>query len=281
MESPSTVTSAVAVAATAPSQQQGPGVFRFLDLPKELRLIVYDYVFDIPLAVDITAAMAAAPTPSTLLVCKQLNQETQHRYHQASRSFWTKTEFMLNLVPNDKPHKSILTALHGLSESGLDHVPHISIITTKPDREGHPLIFDLTRVPHITYMIPWNLTPRSTDPDDDGDNDVLIDTKIFLGYVNGMRLTIYDGRRDEEMKMASLLLSLEAQCKILRDRARLCVPQVLSIAEHKELSTCERMMAKLLPLTASRAGRKKEDLETIAKILLKGQMDGGGFGFMR
>lgn len=74
-------------------------VFRFLDLPPELRNRVYDFIFEdlAPDIIDIFAAKAAAPSPAITAVSTQLRNETIELFHEASRIFWTKHQLSLEI----------------------------------------------------------------------------------------------------------------------------------------------------------------------------------------
>ncbi|KAK3705117.1 hypothetical protein LTR37_013484 [Vermiconidia calcicola] len=82
----------------------GPGPFRFLDLPAELRLKIYDFYFTTSscLEPDLLQFRSHMPSPRLTTVCCQIHAETQEIYEKAKMVFARDTVFSLNNSPERK-----------------------------------------------------------------------------------------------------------------------------------------------------------------------------------
>ncbi|KAK3708772.1 hypothetical protein LTR37_011293 [Vermiconidia calcicola] len=113
-----------------------PGFFRFLDLPAELRLQIYDFYFTRNKYPDLDLLQfryfRSHIIPSGLTaVCRQIHAETQEIYKQARAEFVHNTVFSLNVSTGEPPpeREAILDAVRGLPHAL--HIRQVAFITFK------------------------------------------------------------------------------------------------------------------------------------------------------
>jgi len=101
-----------------------PQVFRFLDLPPELRNRVYSYTLEYhaPPQVNLLATRIHAPSALVTIVSRQLRHESLDLYHQAMHDFWTKRSFHLSLnddIAEDERCKEVISVCTKVPITGI------------------------------------------------------------------------------------------------------------------------------------------------------------------
>jgi len=275
----SSVTALPGTASASSTLIQKMDFFAFFDLPRELRDSIYGFYFSFPSNADITEAMDYVPSRNLPLASKAIKAETEKLYRRVYRLFWTQTAFTLRLVPGETSLENVLASIGALDGSGLDRVSRISVETTVTEQHRSLLTLDLTPAMN-PYMLPWAIAPCPIQLTK-GMSVVPSDTITFVTCIDEMRNEIDDERRHAEVKKAAVWAGLNDQCKSLRAKGKLRMPNVLTSSEDMELRHLKTQMKGLQPLTLDRVERKKADLKAIVRILLLGQVGQTGYGFVR
>ncbi|KAK3672719.1 hypothetical protein LTR78_007305 [Recurvomyces mirabilis] len=103
-------------------------VFRFADLPRELRDEIYDFVFEMDMHtnVDLFKPKSAAPPWALIAVSRSLRDEAQAKSRTALREFWSTRVFEIFMgkeILDLSTQRDLAMRCHGLSSAGIRKLP--------------------------------------------------------------------------------------------------------------------------------------------------------------
>jgi len=74
---------------------------RFLNLPTEVRLVVYEHCFAVPPSIKLVEYQDWIPNISLLLVCRLITREAEDAYRAAVSAFWNMTKFSIGSIADE------------------------------------------------------------------------------------------------------------------------------------------------------------------------------------
>ena len=168
-------------------------IFRFMDLPPELRNRIYEEVFEIgtDCEIDIFEATSRAPSAALPATCRQVHREGIGYLQDATCRFWTASKFIATFAPStlagDEPLRAILARCRDLNVPPLCAF-EIRISSTTQDNATHKAL-QLKFAPDVErqYNIQLFLAGMSECPSLTANAQILASLLEYVAVFSGPR----------------------------------------------------------------------------------------------